>query len=176
MAFASSEAGSDELIKYIDCMLAACCCLCWLPPQKKELNKVGELWKKTKQWCWGNVIWGDNEAKVVAACTCCLLFSFSQMQPHILNIYLIFYGILLYVFHILALINPPAFLCKVLGSRSGGQRQRWKHTGPRDHQHRQPVQSTWGCLQTNWRPDSRGEGKEKQDPDVPLGNHFSTCN
>lgn len=59
-----------------------------------------------------------------------------------------------------ALVNSTLYLCKVPGSWSGGQRQRWKHTGPRAHQHHQPVQGTRGSFQTNWGPDPRGEGKQ----------------
>lgn len=55
MTFASAEAGSDEVMKYIHCMLAASvCCLHWLPQWKKGLNKKGAF--ERKQWSWRNVI------------------------------------------------------------------------------------------------------------------------
>lgn len=51
---------------------------------------------------------------------------------------------------------------KVLGSGPGCPRQRRQHPGPRTHQHHQPVPGTRGRLQTNWGPDSGGEGRRSQ--------------
>lgn len=64
------------------------------------------------------------------------------------------------------LVTPSSSLVllkhQVLGSGPGCPRQRRQHPGPRNHQHHQPVQGTRGRLQTNWGPDSGGEGRRSQ--------------